>query len=311
MEKAAFLFAYYRGNDTAEEEQIYFSVSLDGLNWEEVNGKKPMLCSTKGECGVRDISITRTETNHFIMVATDLSLFRNFQNKYHNKWEEIGKAGSRHISLWETDDLTNWSEQRLLPIVGHEFGCVWNPDIIYDKEHDDYMIYWSSSNREDDFTEKAIYYSKTKCFQKFTSPRLLYRVPGSSLIDPEIRYANGKYYRFFKSRKNPFATIMEVGETLYGEFTRSSNFDKKMEKIDAGLYEGPTFYPLLDGRWCLMLDYFGEQDTKGYHPFIAESIENGVFEKADATASFPHPFRNGKVISITLEEYKGLKNYNI
>jgi hypothetical protein len=310
MEKEAFLFVYYRGNDTAEEEQIYFSVSLDGLKWEEINGEKPMLRSTKGENGVRDISITRTEENHFIMVATDLSLFRNFQKKYHNKWTEIGKAGSHCISIWETDDLTKWSEQRLLSLVGDEFGCVWNPDIIYDKEYDDYMIYWSSSNKEDDFTEKAIYYSKTKDFQKFTSPQLLYRVLGSSLIDPEIRYAGGKYYRFFKSRKDPFAPIMEVGESLYSDFLRCSNFDEIMEKIEAKCYEGPTFYPLPDGRWCLMLDYFGEQDSKGYQPFITQSIESGLFKKADTAATFPHAFRNGKVISITIEEYDKLKSIN-
>jgi hypothetical protein len=306
MKTEAYLFVYYRGNDAADDEQVYFSVSQDGLIWNEVNGGKPILRSTIGEKGVRDISIARTQNNSFVIVATDLCLYRNFKEKYKNDWREIGRNGSHCISLWESDDLVQWSSQKLIPVAGDDFGCVWDPDILFDRKNAVYLLYWSSSNVCDNYTEKAIYSANTTDFEHFSSPQLLYRKKGSSLIDPEIRFAEGKYYRFIKSRSNPFSTIMESGNSLFGDFSAVSGFDSAMAKVEANSYEGPTFYQLNDGRWCLMLDYFGSGGKKGYKPFIAATLENGNFEFSENAARFPHVFRNGKVIPITTDEYQTL-----
>ena len=41
MEKKAYLFVHFKGTESApDEEQIYFAVSKDGLEWENVNERQ-------------------------------------------------------------------------------------------------------------------------------------------------------------------------------------------------------------------------------------------------------------------------------
>ena len=39
----AYLFVHFREKTTPDGEQVYFGVSKDGFNWEEVNGGAPVL----------------------------------------------------------------------------------------------------------------------------------------------------------------------------------------------------------------------------------------------------------------------------
>ena len=60
-------------------------------------------------------------------MATDLSLAYGMRNQYHNSWYEISVNGSKCFLIWESDDLVNWSEQRLVKIGDEDFGCMWAP----------------------------------------------------------------------------------------------------------------------------------------------------------------------------------------
>lgn len=46
----AYLFAHFIG-EQEDGEQIYFAVSQDGLHWQDLNHKQPVLYSTVGERG--------------------------------------------------------------------------------------------------------------------------------------------------------------------------------------------------------------------------------------------------------------------
>ena len=71
----AYLFVHFREKTTPDGEQVYFGVSKDGFNWEEVNGGAPVLSAYYGDKGVRDFTITRRKDNgKFYIFATDLSL---------------------------------------------------------------------------------------------------------------------------------------------------------------------------------------------------------------------------------------------
>ena len=50
----AYLFVHFREKTTPDGEQVYFGVSKDGFNWEEVNGGAPVLWAYYGDKGVRD-----------------------------------------------------------------------------------------------------------------------------------------------------------------------------------------------------------------------------------------------------------------
>ena len=99
---------------------------------------------------------------------------------------------------------------------------------------------------------------------------------------------NGIFYRFLKSEANPATIILEKGSTLTGDdYARVASFDKEMAKLQQGVYEAPTAFRLSNGKWCLMLDFYGvEGEGQGYVPFISDTLESGRFIRSEERFSF-------------------------
>lgn len=306
-----YLFVHFRESTSPEGEQVYFGISRDGFHWEQVNEGKPILWAYYGDKGVRDMTIARDQTGKIHIFATDLSLSYGMRGKYNHSWEEIGRHGSKALAHWESGDLVNWSEEELITLGDEEFGCLWAPDIIFDEKKQDYILHWSSSIAGNNYGSKAIFFSRTADFRSFTKPRELYRKQDSGVIDSAMYEENGKYYMFLKSESNPANIILVKGESPAGPFTRVENFDRAMEKIEAGLYEAPTAMRLCDGRWCLFLDYYGAPGkAQGYVPFVAESLEKADFVRSDRDFSFPYGFKHGTILPITEDEFERIRNHD-
>ncbi len=308
----AYLFVHFREKTTPDGEQVYFGLSKDGFHWEAVNEGCPVLWAYYGDKGVRDFTIIRCqETGKFYIMATDLSLAYGLRNQYHNSWYEISVNGSKCFSIWESDDLVNWSEQRLVKIGDENFGCMWAPDLIYDKENKDYVLHWSSPHRDYTNGFKGIYYSRTKDFQTFTKPEVLYRKEDSGVIDSAIYEEDGMYYLFVKSEDYPAKNMLLTSKQVTGPYTKIEAFDECMAELDPHVYEAPTAVRLENGNWCLFLDYYGVRGAgQGYVPFICENIAKGKFVRSDASFSFPYGFKHGTILPITMEEYERIKNHN-
>lgn len=308
----AYLFVHFRERKTPDGEQVYFGLSRDGFHWEEVNDGHPVLWSVLGEKGVRDCTIIRCKTDgKYRIFATDLSLAYNFRHKYHFDWPTVSRNGSKNLALWESEDLVNWSEQRLLLLGDEDFGCLWAPDVFYDPKGEDYVLHWSSSHRHNDFGNMGIWFTRTRDFQTFAPPRLLYEKADAGIIDSAIYTENGKYFLFLKSDHNPERIMMLQADHAEGPYRRNEKFDESMLAIEAGLYEGPTACRLADGRWCLFLDYYGAKGSgQGYVPFLSDRLESGAFVRADREFHFPYGYKHGTVIPITMEEYDRIKNHD-
>lgn len=308
----AYLFVHFREKTTPDGEQVYFGLSKDGFHWEAVNGGQPVLWTYYGDKGARDFTIVRCqEKNKFYIFATDLSLAYGMRNQYKGSWEEISRNGSKCFSVWESDNLVDWTQQRLVKIGNDDFGCLWAPDIIYDKANGDYVLHWSSSHRSNNFGWKGIYYSRTKDFEHFTEPKLLYRKEDSGVIDSAIYEEDGMYYMFVKSERNPSNIILLRSESVTGPYVQVEEFNESMEVLERGLYEAPTAVRLENGKWCLFLDYYGVPGAgQGYVPFIANSLKEGKFVRSDKEFSFPYGFKHGTILTITMEEYERIKNHD-
>lgn len=308
----AYLFVHFRERKTPDGEQVYFGLSRDGFNWEMVNDGHPVLWSHQGEKGVRDCTIIRCEEDgKYRIFATDLSLAYNFRNKYHFDWPTVSHNGSKYLTMWESEDLVNWSEQRLLPLGDEDFGCLWAPDVFYDPEKEDYVLHWSSSHASNGFGNMGIWFSRTRDFKSFGVPKLLYQKDDAGVIDSAIYTENGKYFLFLKSDHNPERIILLQADHAEGPYIRNEEFDRSMLAIEAGLYEGPTAVRLEDGRWCLFLDYYGVPGAgQGYVPFVADTLASGRFARSDMQFSFPYGYKHGTVIPITIEEYERIRNHD-
>lgn len=80
-----------------------------GENWKGLNDCQPVLSSNIGEKGVRDPFILRSaEGDKFFMIATDLRIASG------KEWDAVQAAGSKSIIVWDSNDLVNWSEPRII-----------------------------------------------------------------------------------------------------------------------------------------------------------------------------------------------------
>lgn len=329
-----YLFARFNGTEeNINQEQTYFSLSKDGLNWENLNGNKPVLLSNIGESGLRDHYIARSpEGDKFYMIATDLSIATNKAGDNYNTgavdWWGAGGSGSHSIVVWESDDLVNWSEPWLSEIAPEGAGCTWAPEFIYDEKTGEYVVYWSATKLEVDENEKvtqeyenhAIYYCKTRDFRTFTEPTL-YRDGGTDasgkrvkVIDSTMIEDNGTYYRYTKNESKG-TIVIDKSDAVLGKFTEVPSQTLSTDLMAAqGAVEGPIIFKMNEksedgkGQWCLMVDRFAR--GQGYYPLITTDLSSGEFRMLDQSEySFPKDskFRHGYVMPVTASEYSALQ----
>lgn len=305
-----YLFVHFKEKITPDGESVYFGISRDGYNWEQVNNGNPILTSSMGDRGCRDIEIVRLHTGGFVILTTDLCIARRMDENYNVDWKQVNSHGSKCLCMWKTDDLVNFSGQKLIYFGRDDFGCLWAPEIFFDSENEEYLIHWGSTVEEDGFSHMSIYCSVTKDFETFSEPKL-YFTKDNEILDSHITKVGDTYHLFYKNSSNPPMNMHATSKNLYGPFEHDKGFEEYMDReiYHPGSYEGPTTYTLPDGRWCLMLDFFGcEKEKMGYVPFVSSEPGNMNFSRADGEFTFPYGFKHGKVIEITAEEYEKLKN---
>jgi len=230
-EPGAYLFVTFRGEQSPRSEQIHFGHSEDGRSWTALNGGQPVLVSTLGEQGVRDPFIMRRPDNgRFILIATDLSIH------LHPGWKRATEAGSRSIVIWESSDLIDWSEPRLVPVAPEDAGCTWAPEAVYDDEAKDFMVFWASKTRRDQFARHRIWSARTRDFITFSPPCIFIEGP-HDIIDTTIIHDGSGYVRFSKDERRK-AVTMERSPHLEGTWTSEDRFN--LAHLVG--YEGPTCF---------------------------------------------------------------------
>lgn len=308
----AYLFVHFVGKEnTPDCEQVYLSVSKDGMDWEILNDKKPILKSNLGEKGVRDPFVIKSHTEEkYFMIATDLSIYER-QLVSQTPWYDCKTKGSKSIIIWESNDLVHWSEPRMVEVAISDAGCTWAPEAMYDKEKDAYIVYWASTSSKDNYEYLRMYYSYTKDFKEFTPAEIFIdnatdeekeKGIAAANIDTTIIEQNGTYYRFTKNESKS-SVIMDRSEHLsYGwESVKTYNLSEMKG------YEGPTIFKMHnENKWCLMLDHFAAK--VGYEPFITDDISKGIFKASGACNFYGIIYRHGSIIPISDEEYERLKN---
>ncbi len=294
-----YLLVYFTG-EGHHGEQVYFSLSSDGLHWKDLNRGFPVLISEIGDMGVRDPFILRTQDkNKYYIIATDLRI-----EKDHN-WERAQFEGSRSIILWESENLLDWSQPRSVEIGIPGSGCVWAPEAIYNRKKDNYLIFWASMVKEDGESEvkQRIYYSETKNFITFTKAKK-YIERENHIIDTTIMEEQGYYYRIAKNESTKNIT-MERGKDLFQDSFEPVPSPALEEILGV---EGPAAFQRKDGSWCLMVDRF--VINGGYLPMITNRLSEGKFELLEESEfdMGVNKKRHGSVLRLNKSEYTAIKD---
>lgn len=308
----AYLFSHFREKITPDGEQVYFALSKDGFNWKQLNNGEPILTSTIGERGCRDIEVIRLRTGGFVILTTDLSIAYRMDENFQVNWKEVNSTGSKCLCMWKTDDFISFSEQKRIYFGRDDFGCLWAPEIFYDELNDEYLIHWGSTVAEDNYTHMSIFCCTTKDFKSFSEPKLFF-TKDNEILDTHLIKVDDTYHLFYKNAEHPSMNMHATSKNLYGPYEHDKAFEDYMSTLEKpGSYEAPTTLVLPDGRWCLMLDFFGcEKEKMGYVPFVSSKPGDSNFKRADESFSFPYGFKHGGIIEITDEEYEAIdKHYN-
>lgn len=289
---SGYLFVHFTGESEIGE-QIFFSVSRDGLHWTDLNENRPVITSKICEKGLRDPFILRSKIDgRFYIISTDLRIANGYG------WHVAQYEGSKKLMVCSSTDLVNWSEVWSVDIGVEGAGCVWAPEAVYDKKEERYMVFFASMVNG----KQVIYNTYTKDFVHFSEPKK-YIEKDNHVIDTTIIENEDVYYRFSKDEttKNIIAD--------YGKNLKDGPFERLVCKNVEELMgvEGPAMFKFNDrDEWCLMVDRFAE--GLGYLPIVTKDILSGDFRvlKEDEYDMGKNKKRHGSVLRITEEEYQAL-----
>ncbi|WP_299090241.1 immunoglobulin-like domain-containing protein [uncultured Metabacillus sp.] len=303
-----YVFSYFTGEGYTNGEQIYFALS-DGnnpLKWNEMNNEEPAITSNLGEKGLRDPFIIRSpEGDKFYLIATDLKINGDWN------WDRAQRSGSRSIMVWESTDLINWSEQRMVEVAPKEAGNTWAPEVYYDDTTGEYVVFWASKIYDNEehtgSTYNKMMYSKTRDFYTFTEPKV-YMDYGYSVIDTTMIEHDDKIYRLSKDERNNTSSspngkfiFQEVGDSVL-----DPTFELIKEGIGKGSIgagEGPTIFKSnTEEKWYMFIDEFG---GRGYVPFETTDLQSGEWKMSE-NYDLPARPRHGTVIPVTKAEHEAL-----
>ncbi|MFF6785306.1 family 43 glycosylhydrolase [Streptomyces sp. NPDC012510] len=303
-----YMFSYFTGEGTSDGEQLYAALSKgnDPLKWRELNDGKPVLTSTLGEKGLRDPFIIRSpEGDKFYQIATDLKIFGN------GDWDRSQRQGSKSIMVWESTDLVNWTNQRLVKVSPDSAGNTWAPEAYYDEELGEYVVFWASKLYDNEAhtgdTYNRMMYATTRDFYTFSEPKV-WIDRGYSVIDSTVIRHDGEYFRLSKDERNNTSStpnskfiFEEKSDTL-----RNLSWTPVAEGIGKGemsAAEGPlVFKSNTEEKWYAFLDEFG---GRGYIPFETTDLASGVWTPSTGY-DLPSKPRHGTVLPVTQAEYDRL-----
>jgi hypothetical protein len=286
---SAYLFAYFTGNDIAQE-AIRFAVSNDGYTYRALNNNNPVVQSSviSSTGGVRDPHIYRGPDGKFYMVATDMVSA--------NGW-----SSNRAIVLLKSTDLINW--QSSIVNIQNKYGYadllrVWAPQTIYDSEAGKLMIYFSMKRGTG---PDIIYYAYANA--GFTDieaepKQLFYSPTSSSCIDADIIPMGGKYHMFFKTEGNGNGIKKAVSDKLTSRYVL---YDQYLQQTTVAV-EGASVFKLINSDdYILMYDMY----TSGTYQFT-KSTDLVNFKVIDNEISMNFTPRHGTVMTITANEARKL-----
>ncbi|RDW68890.1 glycoside hydrolase family 43 protein [Aspergillus mulundensis] len=286
----------------------YLSSAENPLAFKPLNAGNPVLTSTVGTKGNRDIFLTANEErSEYFVITTDLDI-----NAPGFSWDEATRRGSRGLVIWRSSNLIDWDEPYLATIESPQAGMAWAPSVIYNATEEEYYLFWASrlySPSDTNHTGPAnldrIRYATTPDFISFSEPADYVALDDENipLIDQEFLYLGqeGHYARFLKD-ENVLHVYQETTTTgLFGDWTRTQDGG---EYIRASVYEGPAAFPDVraDGRYYLLMDNYVE-----YVPFVSEDVEEGEWAELGFNATgLPRGLKHGNVFLLTGREYEAV-----
>ncbi len=301
-EKKSYLFAYFTGNATAEQ-QVCFAISDDGVDFTPVNGGKPVISSDTiaVQKAVRDPHILHGNDGWYYMVLTDMDMSKG-------KWSNHG------IVMLRSRNLINWEHhtvdfhERYANKDFAQANAVWAPQTIRDEKTGKLMVYFSlHSEKSGPFPKDVVYYAyaNTDFSGLEGDPQPLFVFPTPTIDTDIVRSADGLYHVFFNTWGGAEGLGMKhyIAADLHDQTTWALQ-PGKVQPHDVAA-EGPCVYPLEDGGWMLVYDRCRDRMCEFC---FSKDLSSFTLLKQTPTEGLFTP-RHGTVIQIEQKEKQALLDH--
>jgi hypothetical protein len=320
---AGYLFVYFKGNGTAEQ-QICYALSEDALHWNALNNNNAVFYMPKSPTtvtgAVRDPFILRGDDGCFYMTCTDMDASNGWDSNY-------------AIILSKSRDLINWTHSSVnIKAKYPQFSGIraaWAPQVFWDNTVNKYMVYFSTATAIGDSANDKIYYTYANSdFTELenTVQQLLFVGEGdnennySAAIDGDIVYRNGTYYLFYKTEgwrngtNYDHSIVKAASPSLTGPYYGYNDANKAkavlLDKLNSAetrnnVEGSSTFRITGTDDWFLIYDVYNQNDRYDF----AKSAD-GMASFTDITSQITRDFnpRHGAVIPLTATEMTALRN---
>ncbi len=290
-------------------EQVFGHLSNgnDALSYKPLNGGAPLLTSTVGTKGVRDMYLVSKgdESQHYI-IATDLNqtAVGGFSSPFL----------SRSLVIWESEgaSLTKWKPSRLVEVVPDTFRMAWAPEAIWLDDEQRFLVYWSSNKYADashtgtpDYDK--IYSSYTTDFITFTDPEVFMDLGNNvGVIDLTIgrgpTSGTNQYVRFFKDESVYKVRGQVSNSGIQGPWVdigSATEYVDNNNQAEAPIY----FQENTSNRWFVFLDQYGRSPA-GYYPYSADNgIDQYGYTDLGFPSGMPTQLKHGSIKPLTQSQY--------
>jgi hypothetical protein len=292
----AYLFAHMKHSDYG---RLYYSVSLDGLHWRELNTGKRVSEEYRGHP-----DICKGHDGRYYLVGN-------------NNDEDL------NIKFWVSDDLLEWElyssitpELQKTPGYEQARNAIGAPKLFYDEVSSRYILTWHTPHVPDQIPmaderywasqRTLVITSKDlKKFDKF--PQRLFPWDMAT-IDTFIRWQGNAYFAILKDERYP-SLDCTTGKTI--GLCRSDSplgpWSELSAPISPNFREAATLIPSPDGKvWYL---YYEQYPGVSYGLSVAADLDGPWFQSSGNTHfadwdkySLPPAVRHGCMLPISRKE---------
>lgn len=307
--KSAYLYAHMSRNG----EYTSYALSRHGQTWTDMFGGGEAI-DTKANTvtgGMRDAYVCRMEDGNFMLAGTDMT-------------SRLGWESNHIMVLMRSNDLVHWTKnvkidlesaenlEALGGLTAETMTAAWAPQVIYDKESGNYMVYYSVGVKGD---RHRIYYQMVdKDLNILTPPALLFD-PGYDVIDADIVWndVDGHYVMLYKCEQTSgfdratathlVPTSADMGSSLrQWAITPDFHVGEDNQAIEA-----PTQWRMIGSdKWKLAyINYSGS----GYGYKMRDMDEHGLSVGEPTRISGDVAAQHGSILKLTMDEYNYLKTW--
>ncbi len=296
----AYLFAHMKQSDYG---RLYYSVSNDGLHWEELNEGNRVFDDYKGHP-----DICKGHDGRYYIVGN-------------NSDDDL------EIHIWVSDDLITWEKHsnytpilKDIPEYKDALQRLGAPKVFYDEASKQYVLTWHTPHKngvkgdtERYWQSQRTLYVTSKDLKTFSkTPHKLFEWDMGT-IDVFIRKIQGKYYAILKDERYPtveWTTGKTIricsSDSLLGPYSYPS------DPISPNFREAPMLIPSPDNNYWYM--YYEQYPGVSYGLSVSRNV-NGPWYQVSGNTNFadwdkykmPETLRHGCMITISQEEYDNLK----